>query len=874
MITVAEFVKQYKRILSIRMVGGIAGISYRQAHNLYKKAVEQGLLVARNMGSVTIEERKAAAAGDQEDVTPAIGGRLETREARSSTIPKKGEVKRYILSAVQNNTTINEELWINLKALAKHYKAEIILARTVYNRFADASDMDKKLIISGAAQRSNKTYHWDKCFEDYFVDERKELAPGLVWVGETNVIPTSPNPLVGFNTYTHRDSMVMPHNRIAMRSVPTHPEESTKLMYTTGTLSHRNYIQRKAGQLAEFHHCFHPDTEFLTHEGLRTLGEMEGQETKVWSGEAWESASIRAFGEQELFDVELAPLQGNIRNGTDYRKRVSVTGSHTWHLTNGRVTAALREGDKVKGSRIKQFDDTDPDYLEGVRHGLILGDGSVIYKSVGGVYSHQLCMHGARVAAWAHLFDNITVWPSRTYVNNYVGTAYHKSKRNYKELPQGDVPPAYLRGVLVGWLAADGHQPANGKQQLCSVDKTYLQWVQAVAPYAGLISTGICKGGSGGYSSFGKERRQLWRITLSDAPVDWLVTKMTPAGKSKVLCAVVEPSHRFTLAGGVLTGNCYGAALVEVDDTGTWFVRQLNSQDDGVIYDWDLKVEDGRVTTGNRLEAINWGDLHPTYEDPVATELALRVLDQLKPKYQLMHDLIDNRVVNPHRPAGKKHIQSYIEYQLGHRGVLDEMRLTAKYLCRFMKPFVRTVVVASNHDLWLKRWLELADFRQDKKNATYFLRAASYFWQYMEDHPGKEPNLTAWAMGTAGVDAIHAHPTSTHYKCLRKGESFADFLDEDDSFLIAGKIECGMHGHQGANGTRGTAGGLSKFGRRANIGDKHTCGIYDGLYVAGILGKLDQGYNAGPGSWSQTQIFTYASGKRTLVTFFNGKARA
>jgi hypothetical protein len=64
------------------------------------------------------------------------------------------------------------------------------------------------------------------------------------------------------------------------------------------------------------------------------------------------------------------------------------------------------------------------------------------------------------------------------------------------------------------------------------------------------------------------------------------------------------------------------------------------------------------------------------------------------------------------------------------------------------------------------------------------------------------------------------------------------------------------------------------MGRKANIGDKHSAGIYDGLYVAGIMGALDQGYNSGPGSWSQSNILTYPNGKRAIQTIYDGKVRA
>ena len=106
------------------------------------------------------------------------------------------------------------------------------------------------------------------------------------------------------------------------------------------------------------------------------------------------------------------------------------------------------------------------------------------------------------------------------------------------------------------------------------------------------------------------------------------------------------------------------------------------------------------------------------------------------------------------------------------------------------------------------------------------------------------------------------------------------FLGLDDSYVICtddngmGGIECGMHGHIGPNGSRGSPLGLSKMGRKANTGHTHSATIMDGLYVAGTFTRLSLNYNKGPSSWSHTFIVTYENGKRTLVTIQNGQWRA
>lgn len=104
------------------------------------------------------------------------------------------------------------------------------------------------------------------------------------------------------------------------------------------------------------------------------------------------------------------------------------------------------------------------------------------------------------------------------------------------------------------------------------------------------------------------------------------------------------------------------------------------------------------------------------------------------------------------------------------------------------------------------------------------------------------------------------------------------FLKEDQSDVILrpidGGIECGLHGDRGANGAKGTPAGIAKAGRRTNMADKHSVGIVDLVYVAGLSGELDQGYNKGLSSWTHGHTVTYNNACRTIVSVWKGKWRA
>ena len=145
----SDFIALYKGSLSIRRAAESMAWSYYRGQRAFVQAVEKGLIekpvhAIRGGGQQTNEERK------RKDPPPlAVAGRLDEREVLTAVPEHREGVTRFILSCAQNNPHVHEQVWTNLQAMAKTYGARIILARTVYNRFSDSSNMDKKLIIAG-----------------------------------------------------------------------------------------------------------------------------------------------------------------------------------------------------------------------------------------------------------------------------------------------------------------------------------------------------------------------------------------------------------------------------------------------------------------------------------------------------------------------------------------------------------------------------------------------------------------------------------------------------------------------------------------------------------------------------------------------------
>lgn len=305
----------------------------------------------------------------------------------------------------------------------------------------------------------------------------------------------------------------------------------------------------------------------------------------------------------------------------------------------------------------------------------------------------------------------------------------------------------------------------------------------------------------------------------------------------------------------------YGALLVEVDSDGDWFVRQLNADSEGVIYDFDLKVDAGRVTSGHRPEAIVWGDIHVRQLEEKMRILAWAeggIADTLKVKLQVFEDLLDFRSQNHHDRDDPW--KTFAKRRDAGTNVADEVMEAAVFLAGASLYSERSLVVASNHDEALVRWLKEADYREDPENAIFFLRANLAIYNAIDR---REENFSPveWALKHAGENLDRV-------KFLRRDERYT--ICEDAN----GGIQIDMHGDIGVNGSRGGIRAFARTGLKSITGHTHVAGIFEGAYQVGVMGRLDQEYNTGMSSWSHTNCLVYPNGKRTLFTIWNNKWRA
>ena len=156
---------------------------------------------------------------------------------------------RFVFTTAQNNTPVHMPFFKALRNFCDMHGAAMYVAKQTYNK-SGFQNLDK----------DTEGLWYDENLAPYFHCKSADVVRSgprpLVWCGELDILPTAIRPLSGLTTYTRAASGIVPHVKLALESIPTTPDVPCKMMYTTGAVTLRNYIQRKTGQKADFHHVF------------------------------------------------------------------------------------------------------------------------------------------------------------------------------------------------------------------------------------------------------------------------------------------------------------------------------------------------------------------------------------------------------------------------------------------------------------------------------------------------------------------------------------------------------------------------------------------------------------------------------------------
>jgi len=222
---------------------------------------------------------------------PLAGGKIAASAPRVRRLPRAGHVRRYIFTSAQNNTHLHRVAWDNLQAYRAHLDAlptgdcELMVGTFSYQMDA----YGRKAVKRGRYKAPDRELWFDPEVLAFAKDESVELAPALVWCGEMNILPTAQHPLTGMETYNGRKSNIVPHAKIELVSVASLAGEGTKLNFSTGTVTQRNYVQKRVGIMAERQHAY------------------GGLIVEVDAGGHWWVRQLHADDEGSVYDVGPSP---------------------------------------------------------------------------------------------------------------------------------------------------------------------------------------------------------------------------------------------------------------------------------------------------------------------------------------------------------------------------------------------------------------------------------------------------------------------------------------------------------------------------------------------------------------------------------------
>ena len=294
-----------------------------------------------------------------------------------------------------------------------------------------------------------------------------------------------------------------------------------------------------------------------------------------------------------------------------------------------------------------------------------------------------------------------------------------------------------------------------------------------------------------------------------------------------------------------------GFCIIEIKDNEVFFVRQVTADDKtGNFSDLYYRVEDGKVNKIESIEAVIFGDIHYGHHDEKVLSSTMKMLEKIKPNHVVLHDVFDGNSISHHEMKNP-----FIQYGKEIAGTNDlgkELDVMMGGLKAFEK-FKNVVIVRSNHDDFLDRWLINEDWKKQptyKNSRLYMQLSDTLLEQYSKD-----------THRVAGV--IPALIKQRYPKFIT--------LDRSSSYKVKGGWELGQHGDIGSNGSIGSLLQFRRLNTKIVVGHYHTPGRKDGALAVGTSTTMRVGYNLGPSSWLQSHIIIHEDGRAQHINFINGE---
>jgi hypothetical protein len=290
-----------------------------------------------------------------------------------------------------------------------------------------------------------------------------------------------------------------------------------------------------------------------------------------------------------------------------------------------------------------------------------------------------------------------------------------------------------------------------------------------------------------------------------------------------------------------------GALVVEIQDNTTFHQRHIQATRKGSFIDLDTQYNPDGTTSKVTGSALVLGDWHSGETDPTAAKAWHELATLIKPKYLFLHDVFNGSSISHHESRNK--IVRAKKAELNDLSLEKEIKGLVTDLDMLSKWAEKVIIVGSNHDDWVSRYIKDGRFLEDPQNTRL-----------------------GFQLGLAMMDNKNPLKYATHelYGCKANN---VKWLDVNDSFIFGGR-ELGDHGHLGPNGSRGSLASLEKSLGGCVIGHSHTPGILRNSIQVGTTSYLQVAYNQGPSGWLHASAIVHNNGCFQLIISINGDWRS
>jgi hypothetical protein len=292
--------------------------------------------------------------------------------------------------------------------------------------------------------------------------------------------------------------------------------------------------------------------------------------------------------------------------------------------------------------------------------------------------------------------------------------------------------------------------------------------------------------------------------------------------------------------------HTYGFTIVEIKDKESFYVRQVTADDKtGDFTDLFYKVSSGTVSKIESISAIVWGDMHFGHHDQDVIDATHNMLKNIKPKHVVLHDVFDGNSISHHDM--KNPFKQYAKEVHNQNSLQNEV----SNMLDGLKPFEsydKVVIVRSNHDDFLDRWLANEDWKKQPtpKNSVLYMKYSTMLLEQYEKTPENVKGVIPEVINQVYPKFIT--------------------LGRNDSYKV-NRWELGQHGDVGSNGSRGSLNQYRTLNTKIIVGHYHSPGRKDGAIAVGTSTKLRVGYNNGPSSWLQSHVIIHEDGKAQHINF-------